>query len=43
MYEARCKKCDEIFNPVDEDDLIHLTRADGEDCGGEGEMLGHWV
>jgi hypothetical protein len=42
-WEAVCKKCGETFNPVDEDDLIHLYRFETEEeCGGEGEMTGRW-
>lgn len=41
-YEARCTKCGEHFNPADETDLLHTTRVDGTECGGQGELLGGW-
>lgn len=43
-YEARCSKCGETFCPADEDDLIHLVREDGEECGGEADPMsfGAW-
>jgi hypothetical protein len=42
IYEAECKKCDEIFNPDSEEDLEHIAREDGTPCGGTGVMLGTW-
>lgn len=42
--EARCAKCGEIFNPADENDLIHLMREDQKtECGGQGIMTGMTV
>lgn len=40
IREARCGECGEIFNPVDDDDLIHGARGNGDPCGGRGVMLG---
>lgn len=40
IIEARCKRCNEAFNPLDMEDLEHLMRADGQECGGQGEILG---
>lgn len=40
ILEAKCKKCGETFNPYSEDDLEHVTRADGQFCEGQGELLG---
>ena len=40
--EAICWKCDETFVPADEMDTIHLVKADGTDCGGQGEITGNW-
>jgi hypothetical protein len=37
-HEARCTKCNEIFNPEDEDDLIHGA----DECDGIGQYLGAW-
>lgn len=42
MLEARCKECGEIFNPMDEGDLEHLLKTDGENCGGTGVIVGEW-
>lgn len=39
ILEAACTKCGVIFNPADEDDLIHTD----DDCGGQGELLGMWI
>jgi hypothetical protein len=33
-WHAVCGKCSEVFNPADEQDVIHLVRADGQECGG---------
>jgi hypothetical protein len=41
-YEATCGKCGETFNPDGPDDLTHVARADGTECGGRGEMNGEW-
>lgn len=41
-YEARCLKCGETFNPAGPDDLIHLATEDGQECGGQGHMVGEW-
>lgn len=38
--EAICHKCGEHFNPNDMDDTEHISRNDGSECGGEGEILG---
>lgn len=43
IIEARCGKCGELFNPCDEDDTVHIQRMDGEECGGQGVILGHWT
>jgi len=43
IYEAKCRKCDETFNPADEGDRVHLVRQDGEECGGVGDMVGRWI
>lgn len=40
--EARCTECGETFNPIDEDDLVHIERLDGEECGGQGELVGEF-
>lgn len=40
--EALCTRCDEAFNPADEDDLEHLADANGEPCGGTGILVGEW-
>lgn len=42
MLEARCERCRETFNPDDEEDLIHVQRDDGTECGGEGVITGEW-
>jgi hypothetical protein len=53
MLEAICHKCDQMFNPADEDDTIHLVKVgeynestatwtQDEECGGEGEITGEW-
>jgi hypothetical protein len=42
ILEARCQRCHEIFNPADEEDLTHLVRYDGEECGGPGVIFGSW-
>lgn len=38
--EARCGKCGETFIPAnyDADWEVHITRASGDDCGGEGTI-----
>lgn len=41
-YEARCTRCGDHFCPLDEDDLEHVERVNGEPCGGEGILLGTW-
>lgn len=41
-YEVECTRCGECFNPADENDLEHVARLDGEECGGEGVLLGSW-
>lgn len=38
--EALCLSCGETFNPAGPDDLIHLTRGDGAECGGRGVITG---
>lgn len=40
ILEAQCQKCGEIFNPLDIDDLEHTVDMDGEECGGDGILLG---
>lgn len=35
---ATCTRCGESFVPADEQDLVHLVREDGEECGGRGEL-----
>jgi hypothetical protein len=35
-FEGLCSKCGEIFIPADFDDLEHLEREDGTECGGPG-------
>lgn len=42
-FEAKCRKCREAFSPADENDLTHLERLDGQECGGQGELVGGWV
>lgn len=42
-FEAACLECGETFNPLDEDDTVHVARSDGELCGGIGEMLAAWL
>lgn len=43
MIEAKCEKCGDTFNPLDESDLEHCVRNDGEtECGGTGRILGGW-
>jgi hypothetical protein len=42
MLEAECRKCGETFIPQDEDDLIHIERSDGTECGGECDII-RWV
>lgn len=42
IIEAVCGKCGETFNPVDDDDTIHLVREDGTECGGQGTITGEW-
>lgn len=43
MLEAHCRRCGEVFVPADEDDLIHLIKEDGSDCGGTGVVAGEWL
>lgn len=43
ILEARCEKCGETFNPLDEDDTIHGINDAGTVCGGQGIILGGWV
>lgn len=40
IFEAKCQKCGETFNPADDRDLEHGIRDDGEECGGQGTLLG---
>jgi hypothetical protein len=40
--EARCSKCDETFIPADLDDTVHVARSDGDECGGQGQIIGTW-
>lgn len=54
IYEAKCKKCGETFNPTPSafylgqqqftrDDLEHgMNNDQTEVCGGEGELTGSW-
>lgn len=44
IFEAVCRECGETFNPNDEDDTIHAVRmnSDGEECGGQGDIVGTW-
>lgn len=41
-YEAECSRCGETFVPDGPDDLVHIVRADGVECGGQGVMRGAW-
>lgn len=43
-WEARCSRCGEVFVPNDEDDLVHVVRDDGVECGGDAdpESVGQW-
>lgn len=43
MLEAICERCGETFIPADEDDTEHAARADGTECGGQGEIVGCWT
>lgn len=45
MFEAKCGKCGEVFNPADESDTVHIVRADGAECGGQADpdSFGEWV
>lgn len=38
IYETKCQKCRETFNPDSPEDTIHIVRLDGEECGGQGEI-----
>lgn len=44
IREARCGKCGETFNPhgEGEEDLEHWARESGEECGGQGRMVGRY-
>lgn len=47
IYEATCLKCGDTFNPDGPDDLVHVVRTSddehqGDECGGQGVMLGTW-
>lgn len=37
---AECLQCHEGFNPADHNDTIHIERADGTPCGGQGVIVG---
>jgi hypothetical protein len=39
MIEAKCGKCKETFIPDDEDDLTHVEKIDGSECGGRGRIV----
>lgn len=41
-YEALCLKCGESFVPADENDLIHIQKADETPCEGQGILIGSW-
>ena len=45
ILEATCVTCSETFNPhsTSSDDLQHLQRTDGTECGGQGELQGAWL
>jgi len=34
-WQARCGECGETFIPDGPADVTHLTREDGNDCGGQ--------
>lgn len=40
LLEAQCLVCGGTFIPADEDDTIHLVTDAGDDCGGQGVILG---
>lgn len=39
MLEALCARCGEIFNPADNDDIMHVETSAGDKCGGIGEII----
>lgn len=43
MLEAKCSVCGETFNPRDVFDIIHIAKENGDECGGEGIILGEWI
>lgn len=43
MIEAECQECKEIFMPNDEEDIEHVVRLDGKECGGLGIILGRYI
>jgi hypothetical protein len=42
IIEAICGKCGEVFNPLDDDDIIHIVTEMGDECGGRGEITREW-
>lgn len=42
MLEAKCGLCGETFNPVDENDLMHMEKEDGTACEGTGELVAEY-
>jgi len=45
MLEAICTRCSGVFVPhsTEPEDLVHLVRKDGTDCGGLGIIQGQWT
>lgn len=44
IREAECERCGETFNPHGDgrENLEHWAREDGEECGGQGRMVGRY-
>lgn len=44
ILEAVCNECGETCNPHGEtpEDLVHLAREDGTECGGDLIVTGQW-
>lgn len=40
--EAECLDCGETFIPDSGDDVTHVVRDDGTDCGGSGVISARW-
>jgi hypothetical protein len=38
--EAECDTCGEMFIPTSSDDMIHVAKQDGTECGGYGRLRG---